>query len=115
MTKSNNKSVANDGDVNAFIESLDDAQQVEDSKAIIDIFSRVSGKKPVMWGNALIGFGKLNMVYASGREVEWFQIGFSPRKGKISLYVTFDADELTSKFPNLGKYSTAKVVYTSSA
>ncbi len=105
---SRNKTVANDKSVEDFIASLGDAQQAEDSRLLVEVFQRVTGEKPVMWGGSIIGFGKASLTYASGRQVDWLQVGFSPRKGKISLYVTFDAAELTSKFPDLGKYKIAK-------
>lgn len=103
-----NKTVANELSVNNFIDNLGDPAQQDDSKKLLQLFGRVTGKKPVMWGKALIGFGSVSLTYASGRQVDWFRVGFSPRKGKISLYVTFDAQKLTSQFPNLGKYEIAK-------
>lgn len=104
----NNKTVANESNVDAFIDSLDDPTQREDSKKLLELFGRITGEKPVMWGTAIIGFGSVNLTYASGREIDWLQIGFSPRKGKLSLYVTFDAMQLTSQFPGLGKYKIGK-------
>ena len=108
MAKSSNRSIPTDKNVDDFINSLSDAQQAEDSKELMKLFNRVTGKQSIMWGDAMIGYGKINLKYASGREVEWFEVGFSPRKGKITLYVTFDASELTSHFPKLGKYKTGK-------
>lgn len=103
-----NKTVANSSNVNDFINSLDDPIQRSDSKELLQLFERITNEKPVMWGAAIIGFGSVSLTYASGRKLDWLQIGFSPRKGKLSLYVTFDAQKLTSMFPNLGKYSIGK-------
>lgn len=103
-----NKTVANDLSVSGFIDSLDDPLQRDDSKKLLQLFGRVTGEKPVMWGTAIIGFGSVGLTYASGRQLDWLQVGFSPRKGKISLYVTFSAGKLTSQFQNLGKYKTGK-------
>jgi len=103
-----NKTVANDSNVNDFLERLDDPIQQDDSRKLLQIFSRVTGEKPVMWGTAIIGFGSVSLTYASGRQLDWLQAGFSPRKGKISLYVTFDAQKRTSQFPDLGKYKIGK-------
>lgn len=108
MAKSNNQTSAGEGSVDQFVDSLTDKQQAEDSRKLLDIFNSVTGKPPVMWGTAMIGYGKLNITYTSGREVEWFNIGFSPRKGKLTLYVTFEADKLTSQYPKLGKYEIGK-------
>lgn len=103
-----NVTVANDLSVDDFIDSLDDPIQQVDSRKLLQLFERITGKKPVMWGAAIIGFGSVSLAYASGRKVDWLQVGFSPRKGKISLYVTFDAQKLTSRFPKLGKYKIGK-------
>lgn len=103
-----NKTIANQASVDEFIDGLNDNAQRDDSRKLLDIYQRVSGEHPVMWGTALIGFGAISLTYASGRQVDWFQIGFSPRKGKISLYVTFDAAKLTQQFPELGKYKIGK-------
>ena len=104
----NNKTVANNSSVNEFIDTLDDPAQQKDSRELLQLFGRVTGEDPVMWGAAIIGFGSLRLTYASGRQLDWMRVGFSPRKGKISLYVTFDAAALTSQFPNLGKYKIGK-------
>lgn len=101
------KTRANDASVNDFIDTLDE-QQAADSQWLIEVMSETSGEKPVMWGASLIGFGSMNLKYASGRELEWLKIGFSPRKGKLSLYVTQEADKLTAQFPQLGAYKTGK-------
>lgn len=105
---SNNKTVANNESVDKFISSLSDAQQVTDSRKLVDILHDITGKPAVMWGGSIIGFGQAKLTYASGREVDWPTIAFSPRKGKISLYVTFDAADLTSQFPALGSYKIGK-------
>lgn len=102
------KTTANDASVDKFIATLTDSQQREDSKKLLEVFGKVTGKPPVMWGDAIIGFGTVSLTYSTGRKVDWLEVGFSPRKGKISLYVTFDATKLTGRFPNLGKYKTGK-------
>lgn len=103
-----NKTIANDLNVEDFINNIADEVQKNDSRTLLKIFSEITGEKPKMWGASLIGFGEIKLTYASGRKVDWLQVGFSPRKGKISLYLTFDADKLTKQFPDLGKYKTGK-------
>lgn len=103
-----NKTVANNSSVHDFINSLDDPVQRADSTTLLHLFERITDEKAVMWGTAIIGFGSVNLTYTSGRTLDWFQVGFSPRKGKMTLYVTFDAQKLTSMFPSLGKYTIGK-------
>lgn len=105
---SSNKTVASEASVDEFVASLDDAQQRTDSKQLVDMFREVTGKQAVMWGGSIIGFGQAKLTYASGREVDWPVVAFSPRRGKLVLYVTFDAADLTARFPALGKYKIGK-------
>ncbi|WP_312700585.1 DUF1801 domain-containing protein [Sedimentibacter sp.] len=105
---SNNKTVANKASVEDFINSLEDQKQAQDSRELVKIMQEISGETPVMWGPAIIGFGSYHYKYVSGREGDWAQIGFSPRKGRLSLYLTFNAAKLTEQFPDLGKYTIGK-------
>jgi hypothetical protein len=60
-----------------------------------------------MWGASLIGFGNLRYKSpATGREVDWFRIGFSPRKANISLYVGVHAEAHRESLNQLGKHKT---------
>jgi hypothetical protein len=67
----------------------------------------VSKEKPKMWGASLIGFG--NKRYKSsktGREVDWFKIGFSPRKANLSLHLVLDLQAHAVSLKKLGKHKT---------
>lgn len=102
-----NKTVATKARVSDFLAPLPEEER-RDSKALIAMMRKVSGEPPVMWGTSIIGFGKYRYKYASGREGDWMKIGFSPRKGKISLYLTCNANELREELSKLGKHKTGK-------
>jgi hypothetical protein len=60
-----------------------------------------------MWGASLIGFGKRRYKSpATGREVDWLLIGFSPRKANLSLYLTMDIKAHATTLGKLGKHKT---------
>lgn len=93
--------------VEDFINKVKDEQQRKDSFVILEIMKRVSGEEPKMWGASLIGFG--NKRYKSpntGREVDWFLIGYSPRKATLSLHLVFDINKQADTLKKLGKYKT---------
>lgn len=93
--------------VEDFINKVKDEQQRKDSFVILEIMKRVSGEEPKMWGASLIGFG--NKRYKSpntGREVDWFLIGYSPRKANLSLHLVFDITKQADTLKKLGKYKT---------
>src|SRR5579859_6886350 len=81
-----NKTKKTSDSVDEFIEGLKDETQRKDSRALVKLMRSVSKKDPKMWGSSLIGFGDYHYKYATGREGDIFQIGFSPRKQALVLY-----------------------------
>lgn len=107
MAKAKIKTTQNDADVEAFLSSVADERQRADSFKIDEIMQRVTGEKPKMWGTSIVGYGQRHIVSASGREVDWLIIGFSPRKGKFSLYISVGAMDGYDKYlARLGKHKT---------
>lgn len=98
------KTKPTESSVKDFIESIPDEQKRKDSKVILKMMENATGEKPKMWGSSLIGFGYLIVKSPSGREVEWFKIGFSPRKANFSLYV--NVQQHGDALKKLGKYKT---------
>lgn len=103
-----NKTIPTQTDVIDFLATLDNDEQRRDSEVLVEMMRDVSGEPPVMWGTSIIGFGVFTYKYASGREGEWMKIGFSPRKGKISLYVTYDASQFTDELAAVGPHKIGK-------
>ena len=77
--------------VTGFIDSIPDEQKRKDSYTILQLMEKATKEKPKMWGSSLVGFGdKRYKSPATGREVDWFKIGFSPRKANLSLHLILD-------------------------
>jgi hypothetical protein len=64
--------------------------------------------KAKMWGSAIIGFGDCVLKYDSGRELDWFIMGFSPRKKNFALYIKGTVEKQQALLKKLGKYKTGK-------
>lgn len=90
------------------VAALPDAAVRADCQALIDLLQAATGAPPRLWGPSIIGFGLAKLTYASGRELEWMRCGFSPRKGKISLYLSLDIRKQEPYLAKLGKHSTGK-------
>ncbi|MCG3160142.1 MAG: hypothetical protein JMDDDDMK_01178 [Acidobacteria bacterium] len=102
------KTKLNDASVDDFLNAIKDEQVRQDCWAIAEIMRKATKAEPKMWGSSIVGFGSYRYKYASGREGDWMQVAFSPRKQNISLYITsgFEGrDELLAK---LGKHSCGK-------
>jgi|TARA_B100001245_G_scaffold112184_1_gene82187 hypothetical protein len=105
---SQNKTNPTNKSVDVFLDELENSQQRQDSQVLIDMMRDISGEQPVMWGSSIIGFGTVRYKYASGREGEWMRIGFSPRKNKLSLYMTPDAKKYQKQLDELGNCEIGK-------
>lgn len=93
--------------VEGFINSVKNEEIRKDSFIILKMMQKASKEKPKMWGKSIIGFG--NKIYkspATGREVEWFKIGFSPHKANFSLHLVLDIKKYSAELKKLGKHKT---------
>jgi hypothetical protein len=91
--------------VEEFIYAVPDEQKRKDSFVILDMMRKASGEEPVLWGSSIIGFGnKRYRSERSGREVDWFLIGFSPRKANLTVYISVANEEHSDALKILGKY-----------
>src|SRR5450755_3467191 len=109
MAKTNNKTTLNEASAEAFLNSVADDQQRADSFKVNEIMRRVTGEEPKMWGPTIIGYGLRHLKYDSGREMDWMVIGFSPRKGNLTLYVGLGSDNrYDDLLGRLGKHKTGK-------
>lgn len=93
--------------VEAFIKKVPEAQKQKDAFAIVAMMEKATKAKAKMWGTAIIGFGDKVLKYESGRELDWFVMGFSPRKQNFALYVS-GAVENQALLKKLGKHKTGK-------
>lgn len=92
--------------VDDFINKIPDEQKRNDSFAIMEMMKKVSGEEPVLWGSSIIGFGNKRFKSpTSGREVDWFRIGFAPRKANLTIYL-INMKEHEDALAKLGKHKT---------
>lgn len=102
------KTKQNEASVNDFINSIAEEQKRKDIDAIKDLMEKATKAKAKMWGPAIIGFGDRLLVYESGRKLDWFVMGFSPRKQNIALYINDAVSSNQDLLKRLGKYKTGK-------
>jgi len=93
--------------VEDFINAIPDEQKRKDSFVLLEMMKKSTKEEPVLWSNSIIGFGnKRYKSPATGREVDWLRIGFSPRKANLSLYLMVDIRKQAAALKKLGKHKT---------
>lgn len=93
--------------VTQFLKTVSDAQRRKDAQNLLKIMQEVTGEKPVMWGDSIIGFGEYH--YESTRSTQkgdWPLTGFSPRKQNLTVYVMPGFSEHQALLAKLGKHKT---------
>ncbi len=94
--------------VSDFLEGVDDEERRRDCITVAKIMKKATGSDPKMWGPSIVGFGDHHYKYESGRELDWFLTGFSPRKRELTLYIMPGFDRYDDLMAKLGKYKTGK-------
>lgn len=102
------KTKPNDGDIEAFLESVENEERVRDCREVMALMEGVTGESPTLWGDSIIGFGSYHYVYDSGREGDWFLTGVSPRKQSLTVYIMAGFDRYDELLERLGKHRTGK-------
>lgn len=89
-----------------FLAALDDEQRRQDCKSLVALMQKATGAKPRMWGTAIVGFGDYRYSYSSGRQGDWFELGFSPRKAALTLYLMGGYPKDAATATKLGTFKT---------
>jgi hypothetical protein len=92
--------------VTKFLAGIRDPELRRDCTTLVRLMKKVTGARPVMWGSSVVGFGSYHYRYASGREGDWFETGFSPRKGSLTIYLMGGAAREPALRKRLGPHKT---------
>ncbi|HSH02034.1 MAG TPA: DUF1801 domain-containing protein [Anaerolineae bacterium] len=102
------KTQKNDGDVVAYLNTVENEQKRADSFALLEMMGEVTGAEASMWGDSIVGFGEYAYQYSSGRGGSWFLVGFAPRKQNLTLYIMSGFEQYEDLMGRLGKHKLGK-------
>ena len=108
MAKTGLKTKQTELSVEDFLNSIEDEKVLADCRKISEMMEKATGAKPKMWGTNIVGFGQRLLKYESGRELDWMEIAFSPRKQNLTLYVVDGSETQNELLKKLGKHKTGK-------
>lgn len=108
MSKSENKTKETNASVKDFLNKVEPEWKKEQAFQLLDMMTQLSGAEAKLWGPSLVGFGNYHYQYDSGREGDFFRVGFSPRKTAHTIYIMPGFDRFDELMQKLGKYKTGK-------
>lgn len=106
MSKAN-KTQKTKASVSDFLNDILPEPKREDCLKILEMQRQITGLEPKLWGS-IIGFGDYHYKYDSGREGDFFRLGFAPRAQNISIYIMPGYQDFDDEFARLGKYKAGK-------
>ncbi|HOX21242.1 MAG TPA: DUF1801 domain-containing protein [Gemmatimonadales bacterium] len=87
-----------------FIAAIPDERRRAECRQLLKVHKAATGKRPVLWGPSIIGYGKYHYKYASGHEGECCIAGFSPRKAALTVYIMAGFPEYGPLLKKLGPH-----------
>jgi len=103
-----NKTKATDASVRDYLARIEDDTRRDDCEALAELMARATKHPPRMWGPSIVGFGSYHYRYESGREGDSCLVGFSSRKGDISVYGLHAAADAEQLLARLGTHKAGK-------
>ena len=104
FTVSDMKTIENDGDVEGFLNCVENQKRAEDARIVVDMMVRVTGQPAKMWGDAIIGFDRYEYKRRDGSEHAYMMVGVSPRKAALTVYIMPGFKKYTDQLSRLGKH-----------
>jgi Domain of unknown function (DU1801) len=108
MAKAELKTKQTEASVEDFFDEIVDETVRDDSRKIAALMEKATGASAKMWGASIVGFGNRHLKSESGREVDWMEIGFSPRKANLTLYLNLGDGWNEDLLAKLGKHKLGK-------
>jgi hypothetical protein len=108
MSTSGNKTQPTSKDVAAFLDAIEHPTRRADAHTLHALFQSITGFAPRMWGPTIVGYGRYDYVYESGRSGSFLATGFSPRKANLSIYVMPGYQDYAAILSRLGKHKMGK-------
>lgn len=101
------KTKPTDADVGAFLDAAQPARRIAEGHRLDVLMRELTGEEPVLWGPSIVGYGSYRYVSPrdARRQGDWPKVGFSPRKGALTIYGIKDLPEGAALLPQLGDYT----------
>lgn len=108
MGKYELKTKKTEASVEEFLDGIADETVREDCKKIAGMMQKATAAEPKMWGAGIVGFGTYKYKNSTSGDYEWMEIGFSPRKQNLTLYIMSGFTKYDELMAKLGRHKTGK-------
>jgi uncharacterized protein DUF1801 len=99
-----NKTKPTAASIKDYIDSRASDSQRADSKKLMALLKKVTGKSPKMWGPSIVGYGSYKYTYDSGHSGEAPLAGFAIRGRELVVYLLSADAKQKALLAKLGKH-----------
>lgn len=103
-----NKTTATTVSVDDYLATRATSEQFADCQQLIALCQQLTTQSPVMWGPSMVGFGRYQYTYDSGRTGESFRLGFAIRGRELVIYLLSDGPAQATLLAKLGRHKMGK-------
>ena len=96
-------------DLTNFLDTVENKTRKADALRLFEIFQKVASQPTKFWPPSIIGFGEYHYKHESGGEGYIINVGFSPHKACLVLYVIGSVGDNHPLMDKIGKYKAGKV------
>lgn len=105
---STNKTHATDANVTDYLAAKAADNQLSDCHRLLALMTEITGEAAVMWGPSIVGFGRYQYTYESGRSGESCLTGFAVRGRELVVYLVAEMPEQQQMLAQLGRHRAGK-------
>ena len=91
-----------------FLAQVEPPGRHDEAMRLDRLFREVTGWQPQLWRGGMLGYGRYDYTYASGRSGSYFATGFAPRKARLSIYIMPGYADFGAILDRLGKHTKGK-------
>lgn len=95
-------------EISAFLDAVSPERRRDEAAVLDAFFRKTTGWQPQLHSGNMLGYGRYDYTYASGRSGTWFATGFAPHKAKISIYIMPGYTDFPLILARLGKHTKGK-------
>ena len=95
-------------DVKDFLANVEPIRRHREAAQLDAMFREITAWNPVLYKGGMLGYGRYDYTYTSGRTGSWLATGFAPRKAKLSIYIMPGYADFDAILARLGKHTKGK-------
>ena len=85
-----------------------EGRRAEEAPRLDALFREATGFEPRVWTGGIIGYGRFDYAYKSGRTGTCYASGFAARKAKLTIYIMPGYTDFSDILGRLGKHKMGK-------